>query len=351
MDDLKLFARNDNELTGLLDTMKKFSADIGMQFGLDKCAKVTFMKGKIVKTENITLDVSNTIRELEQEGAYKYLGIKEAEEVSNAANKEKVRKEFYRRVRAILPTELNARNKVMAINSLAIPIVTYSFNILNWTISEIKRLDIKVRKLLTMNKMHHPKADVDRLYIRRSEGGKGLLELELLYKIITIGLQTYLDSTQDWMLQLVDRHEKTKEVHSVSSQSKKFMTELELAPIEMSEAQPMKRAKIVKQKAKRKGLDAIKNRWEQKPLHGQYALRSKDADIDQANTHQWLKCAGLKAETECIIMAAQYQSLYTRNYEANIIKNGTDPNCRLYENKIETIDHLVAGCPILAPKE
>jgi len=75
--------------------------------------------------------------------------------------------------------------------------------------SEIKRLDIKVRKLLTMNKMHHPKADVDRLYIRRSEGGKGLLQLELLYKTITIGLQAYLDSTQDWMLQLVNRHEKT----------------------------------------------------------------------------------------------------------------------------------------------
>ena len=135
--------------------------------------------------------------------------------------------------------------------------------------SEIKRLDIKVRKLLTMNKMHHPKADVDRLYIRRSEGGKGLLQLELLYKTITIGLQAYLDSTQDWMLQLVNRHKETKKVHSVRCQIKNFMTELELAPIEI---QPTKRANIVKQEAKWKGLDAIKSKWEQKPLHGQYAL-------------------------------------------------------------------------------
>ena len=78
-------------------------------------------------------------------------------------------KDFYRRVRAILQTELNARNKIMAIYSLAIPIVTYGFNILNSTMSEIKRLDIKLRKLLTMNKMHHHKADADTLYIRRSE--------------------------------------------------------------------------------------------------------------------------------------------------------------------------------------
>ena len=34
----------------------------------------TFIKRKIVKTENITFDVSTTIKELEQEGTYKYLG-------------------------------------------------------------------------------------------------------------------------------------------------------------------------------------------------------------------------------------------------------------------------------------
>ena len=65
MDDLKLFARNDSEFTGLLDIVKKVSDDIGMQFGLDKCVKAMFTKGKIVKTENIILDVSTTIKELE----------------------------------------------------------------------------------------------------------------------------------------------------------------------------------------------------------------------------------------------------------------------------------------------
>ena len=124
MGDLKLLARNYNQLTVSLDTVKTFDDDIGMKFGLDKCAKITLIKGKIVKTENITLDVSTTIKELEQEGANKYLSIQEAEGVKNSANKEKVRKEFYRRVRAILQTELNARNAIMAINSLAIPIVT-----------------------------------------------------------------------------------------------------------------------------------------------------------------------------------------------------------------------------------
>ena len=186
--------------------------------------------------------------------------------------------------------------------------------------SEIQRLDVKVRKLLTVNKMHHPKADACRLYIPRSDGGKGLIQLELCYETITIGLQTYLDSAQDWMLQLVNRHEKTKKVHSVSCQSKQFKTELEPAPIGSNETQPAKRAKVIKREAKMEGLDAIESKWEQKPLHGQYALRSKDAAIDRANTHQWLRCSGLKAETEGFVMAAQDQSLYTRNYQGNMIK-------------------------------
>ena len=42
VDDLKLYAKNDKELEGLLSRVKQFSDDIGMKFGLDKCPKTTF---------------------------------------------------------------------------------------------------------------------------------------------------------------------------------------------------------------------------------------------------------------------------------------------------------------------
>ena len=32
-----------------------------------------------------------------------------------------------------------------------------------------------------MNGMHHPRAGVDRLYIKRKDGGRGLLELQSLH--------------------------------------------------------------------------------------------------------------------------------------------------------------------------
>ena len=121
--------------------------------------------------------------------------------------KEKIRRECYRRVRAILKTELNSANRIEAINTLAIPVVTCSFNITNWTLSDIKKINVKITKLMTCSRMHHPKADVDRLYIPRKEGGREVIQLGLSLKTTTIGLQKYLETSRDWMLQLVDIHE------------------------------------------------------------------------------------------------------------------------------------------------
>merc|ERR1712102_202029 len=49
MDDLKLFANSDANLSKLVQVVHKFSNDICMDFGLDKCAKCTLKKG--IKTE------------------------------------------------------------------------------------------------------------------------------------------------------------------------------------------------------------------------------------------------------------------------------------------------------------
>ena len=163
MDDLKTYAKSKSQQTSLLNIVKTFSDDIKMEFGLDKCAKATLKRGKLTETFDIQLDTDICIKELEQENTYKYLGVDEGDGIQHAKMKEKVRKEYYRRVRMVLKTELNAANRFEAINTLAIPVVTYSFNIINWKMSEIKRLDTKTRKLLTLSKMHHPKADVDRL--------------------------------------------------------------------------------------------------------------------------------------------------------------------------------------------
>ena len=67
----------------------------------------------------------------------------------------------------IMKSELNAKNKIIAIGSLAVSVVRYSFGIINWRTGEIKKIERKTRKMLTTYKMHHPNANIDRLYVKR----------------------------------------------------------------------------------------------------------------------------------------------------------------------------------------
>ena len=173
MDDLKTYTKDDSQQAGLLTIVKRFSDDIRMEFGLEKCAKATFKRGKLTETSDLQLDTDTRIRELGQEGDYKYLWINEGDRMQLAAMKENVSKKYYRRVRLVLKSEMNAANRFEAINTLAVPVVTYSFNIINWKISDIKRLDTKIRKPLTIHRMHHPKADVNRMYLPKRIGGRG----------------------------------------------------------------------------------------------------------------------------------------------------------------------------------
>ena len=99
MDDLKLFAKNDEELEGLLWTSKLFSDDIQMDFGLDKCAKLSIVAGRVTKKDNVLLNDLSEIQNLEVGQTYKYLGVEEGNNKDCTTMKEKVSAEYKRRVK------------------------------------------------------------------------------------------------------------------------------------------------------------------------------------------------------------------------------------------------------------
>ena len=53
-------------------------------------------------------------------------------------------------------------------------LVRYSGPFLKWTRDELQQMDGRTRKLMTIHKAFHPREDVDRLYVSRKEGGRGL---------------------------------------------------------------------------------------------------------------------------------------------------------------------------------
>ena len=46
MDNIKLFAKNEKELETLIHTVRIYSPDVGMEFGIEKCAILIMKSGK-----------------------------------------------------------------------------------------------------------------------------------------------------------------------------------------------------------------------------------------------------------------------------------------------------------------
>lgn len=341
MDDLKLFGRDRNEMDRILTIVERFSSDIKMQFGLDKCARIEFRRGSLHHSNNFTHE-EGKIRLLDPGENYSYLGVDERAGTDHEGMKIKVEKEYIRRVRAVLQTELHARNKIESLNSLALPVMQYSFGLLNWRMEEIRRIDRRTRKMLCKFKQHHPRADIDRLYAGRRDGGRGLMQVEAAFKLAIISLADYVTrTTEDPYLKIVRNWDKNRPTgKSLIKQGERFSTELNVTGTE---------------DRKRKAKESIKKKfvhdWEGKPMHGQF-LRDQQGDgIDRNNSWSWIDKGTLKGETEGLLVAAQDQALRTRYIEKKIYKATQDSKCRMCKQSDETVDHVMAACPVLAAGE
>ena len=93
----------------------------------------------------------------------KYLGILEIDQMKTKEMKEKVTKEYNRRIKLLLESKLNGGNVIKAINTWAVAVLRYSGGILDWNKDELQNMDRKTRKIMTMNGALHPRANVARL--------------------------------------------------------------------------------------------------------------------------------------------------------------------------------------------
>ena len=116
---------------------------------------------------NKTTKSRKKIRMLGERGSYEYLGILEADTI------EQFKKEYLKRTRRLLGTKLYSRNFIKGINTFAVPLVRYSWPFLKWTRKELRQIDQKTRKPMTMHKALHPRDEANRLSLSKKEGGRG----------------------------------------------------------------------------------------------------------------------------------------------------------------------------------
>ena len=130
MDDLKLYAKSEKELNSLIQTVRMFSDDAGMVFGVEKCAVLVLKRGKMVRTEGIELPDEKRMREVSLDG-YKYLGVLQLDSIMNREMKEKVKSEYIRRVKRLLRSKLNGGNVKAGMNTWTVGIIRYVAGVLD----------------------------------------------------------------------------------------------------------------------------------------------------------------------------------------------------------------------------
>ena len=203
MDDLKLYGKTDKDLDSLIQTVRIFSCNIYMEFGIKKCNILMLKRG--IKNENCDIMLPNDLKisSLKEGENYKYLGIHQAEDISTEKIKGKVKAEYLRRTRKVLESKLKSGNLFKAISTWGVSLFRYSDAFMDRKKEEISEIDRRTRKLLTMRKAHHPKDDVQRLYIKRKEGGRGLISIEECVEDAIAGLHQYIQNNQEIIREII----------------------------------------------------------------------------------------------------------------------------------------------------
>ena len=169
MNDLKLYSRSEKGFDSLVQTIRVFSEDIGMEFGIEKCAMLVMEKREIVKSVGIELPDGKVIMSL-QEG--ESLGILEAGEFLEQKMKLNVSTEYIRRLRKVLNSKLNGENLVPGIKTWVEPLLRYSAAFLSWRKRELQAIDRKTRKLFTIYEHYTlSQMQTDYIYQEKNRGG------------------------------------------------------------------------------------------------------------------------------------------------------------------------------------
>ena len=196
-------------------------------------------------------------------------------------------------------------------------LLRYSAPLVKWRKCELQAIDKKTWKLFTIYGGLHPKSEVDRLYIPRKDGGRGLIAIEDCAELAVRSLEVDVHGSDERLLQAArgDRED------------------------------GLEAASVLKKAKKENRLQDL----EEKALHGQYLRQTKEVRNEQS----WvlLQNRDLKRETESLIVTAQNRSIRTNLVKTKIDKSQKDTLCRLCKKADESIECVVSGCSKLAEKE
>ena len=226
IDDRKMFPASDKKLYPALQSTNVCIAGLNMEWGIEKCAVMNVKRGILDDESVAKLNDSTTIRSVDNNRPYKFLGIYEHLGQDEIMIREGASKEFLQRVWLIWSSPLSDALKVQATNTFAMSALSYFMTTTEWIIYEVQEFDRQVRKILKDNKGRHPCASVHFMYLPRSMGGKGLKSIEQEYKEWKIKTTLHLHTSTEQAVKAAAQARRTRERKSLMKDAEKYAEEL-----------------------------------------------------------------------------------------------------------------------------
>ena len=172
-------------------------------------------------------------------------------------------------------------------------------------------MDRRTRKLLIIYRSFHPQADVDKLYVKISQGGRDLISIEDCVNIEAGSLYRYVKAIKEKLLIAVKNEDILDEGEE-------------------------------KERIRQERLNSYRG----KTLHGQFVRGTEN--IRDSESWNCLKRGTLKEETEGLLTAAQDQALRTNYIKNKMNKLDVSTMCRMCGEREETVSHITAESQKLA---
>ena len=352
VDDLKVYQESHQALKIVNEIIVQASHDTGACYGVSKCADIIFKNGKMVKGEGLqVLEERMETMDPDENEIYKFLGIEQADGIRTKAVYERVKEEVAKRMKMIVKTELNDENLIKAINIKVIPVAAYVMNICKFNVSELKELNQIIKRKLRGRSMLGRQASDERLYLKREKGGRGLKSMMDVYKETRLRVACYMAKSTNRWIEAAWMRETMKEENAIVMESIKTMEEVGVRlrfedesirlDEEVIEAEREYKAtwRKVKKATEAKRIEIYKTKVQQSQFYQE----------QEEECHLWLK-QNLHGRKTSSIMTMLEQMVETRSWKA--ARGLTqDKRCRVCYERDETIEHLVAGCKVLANNE
>ena len=164
---------------------------------------------------------------------------------------------------------------------------------------------------MTMHKALHPRDDVDRLYVSRKEGGRGLSSIKNSVDTLIQQLKDYIEKHKGGLITSIRNN----------------------TDITIDDRMTITR----------------KQKWDKKQLYGHFK-RLINTILHQ-KTWTWLRKGNLKRETVSLLIVAQNNAIRINHIKAMIDKTQKNSKYRLCGDRDKTINHIISKCSKLTQKE